>query len=187
MTILLIGLWSKNIFVHQMRFPESTVQKIGSRGFTLIEIILVLVILGVIAGLTVPRIGQNFIELQLKRTANDLSYLMRYAQSRAITKNRMVRLEFDDNFSKVWLTQSTEEASPEEDNKSFERITGRLGRTLTVPDKIYLEAETVPVQFYPDGSMDRVRLYVCHEKDCLTVSTQEQRGAVRVFDYKLAS
>ncbi len=154
-------------------------------GLTFIEVILVLVIIAVVAGMAAPRFAQNFVELQVGRTANDIAYLMRYAQSRAITKNRTVRLEFEPGLSRYWLTQSMEENFSKEESKDFERISGRMGRVEKVPDKVRVEARSLPIQFYPDGSTDRMRVYVCHKENCLTISTQEQRGAVHVFDYKL--
>lgn len=150
------------------------------RGFTLVELLLVLLIVAIAAGLTVPNFSKTYARIQLKKTAEDLAYLMRYAQSRAVVKNRPVRLTFDEEFSRYWLTEATAE-----DNEEFARISGRWGKTYPVSEKIEVFSDKLFVTFYPDGHMDRQLIYVTREERTLTISTREQRGYVRVFDEKV--
>ncbi len=69
------------------------------RGFTLVEILLVVVIMAVIAVLAVPNFSRTYAGIELHKTADDLAYRMRYVQSYAITKNTRARLEFDPSFT----------------------------------------------------------------------------------------
>ncbi|MBU4333896.1 MAG: prepilin-type N-terminal cleavage/methylation domain-containing protein, partial [Candidatus Omnitrophica bacterium] len=45
--------------------------------FTLIEIILVVLLLSVIAGLTIPNFRNSFRKVKLQNSANNIAYLMR--------------------------------------------------------------------------------------------------------------
>ena len=153
-------------------------------GFTLIEIILVLLLFSIIAAITIPNFSQTYKTLTLKKTADDLAYLMRYAQSRAVTKNRQMVLQFDGEFSKYWLAQSTAQEESQGE-KQFERIATQMGRTFFLSDGLKIESEAQAVYFYTDGTMDKERIFVCREQRCFTISTQEQRGEVLVADSKV--
>ena len=72
------------------------------RGFTLVEILLVVMLIGLAAGLAVPNFSGSFSSLQLRETAENLGYLMRYAQSRAIIRRQPCRLEFNIDNTKPW-------------------------------------------------------------------------------------
>ena len=145
------------------------------QAFTLIELILVVLLLAIIAGLTIPNFVKTYSHFQLAKTADDLSYLMRYAQSRAISKNRVVQLVFSTEFSQYWLEQGDDKGV------GFERFRSRLGRTFPVPHEIDIKVENQTLKFYSDGSIEKERINVCQEQKCVIVSTQEQRGYIRVF------
>ena len=150
--------------------------------FTLIEIILVVIVLSIIAGFAVPNFSKTYAYIQLQRSAQDLAYLMRYAQSRAVTKNTTVRLQFDEDFSAYWLAEKIKDEE-EAEEEEFKRISSRLGKTVKIPSglKIEMEEEVDSLNFYPDGSIDKKAINVCNEKSCFVVSTEEKRGDVQVF------
>lgn len=153
-------------------------------GFTLVELLLVVVLLAVIAGLSIPRFSQTYKKMQLKQSAENLAYVMRYAQSRSITGNQFVRLLFSSERDRYWIEE-------QEENENFEleykRINGRMGQSYAVPDNFNIDFNGDAIEFNPDGSIEKKFLYICvNENDqCYTVSTAEQRGMVHVFDFKL--
>ena len=96
------------------------------------------------------------------------------------------RLEFDPAYKHYWFSEmAIEDDGEENEEKEFKRIAGRWGRTFDVPDEVRVETAQPAIQFFPDGKIDKARIYVCEKADCWTVSTQEQRGYVDVFDYRL--
>ena len=170
------------------------IKKMGSRtgGFTLIEILLVVVIMAVITVLTIPNFSRTYAGIELRTAADDLAYRMRYAQSYAVTKNTRARLEFDPLFTQYWLTRTTgsllpagrrEQSGDDTAPDAFERLTGRLGQSVSLPRDVRLSFEDGdPVLFfYPDGTIDKRRISLCRGDDCVFVSTQKQRGQVHVF------
>ena len=161
--------------------PWSSIVGLKESSFTLLEIILVVLIVAVIAGLTVPNFSKTYADIELKKGAEDLAYLMRYAQSRGVMKNIKTRLEFNPEFSEYWITEAVKDDEGEQE-KEFKRIPGRLGRRFNVPLGIKIELEDEFIYFYPDGSMDKEYIHVCNEKRCLVVSTKEKRGDVLVLE-----
>ncbi len=153
-------------------------------GFTLIEIILVMAILVVIAGLTLPSFRSTYNILQLKEESQDMAFLMRYAQSRSITKNVIVRLVLNDDLTQYWLEDENKGAENSAEG-SFQRFSGRLGRDFEIKKGIIIEITANTVEFYPDGTIDKRRIFLCDALNkCFTVSTEEQRGHVIVLDGK---
>ncbi|MCA9402158.1 MAG: GspH/FimT family pseudopilin [Candidatus Omnitrophica bacterium] len=154
------------------------------RAFTLVEIILVLLILTVIAGLSAPSLSKSLTKHQFDKTADQLINLMRYAQSRAITRSRPVRLEFNSGLTEFWLTEVRSTDPAVEESNEFERLPGRMGVARRVPAElaVRIDAHISGLTFYPDGRMDKAELAVCKEKRCKIISTRIQRGFIRSFD-----
>lgn len=151
----------------------------------MIEIILFVLILAIITGIAIPNFSSTYQGLQLKTATDELSYVMRYAQSRAVTTQTPVFLEFNDTRDQYWLSGFEEEESGEMSNIR-ERLPGRRGAVKSIPDVVTLELTggdgDDALQFMPDGRIEHARVILCQERRCLTVSTQEQRGYVRIYD-----
>ena len=65
------------------------------RGFTLLEIVAVLVLLGVAATLVLPSFTRGLRGIQLEAAARDLVTRMKQARSRAITRQKVFRIILD--------------------------------------------------------------------------------------------
>ena len=169
-------------YIEKGAVPWSSSTKIG---FTLIEIILVLLLLAIVSGLTVPNFSKTYQRLELKKAANDIAYLMRYAQSRAIAKGHQIRFEFAEDFTGYELKEQS--SDKKQADEEFKNISGRLGNHFQVPQILHVSSEDTVINFFPDGTIDKQRISVCSVKEekCFTISTQEQRGRVLVFHEKL--
>jgi len=157
--------------------------RFGSKSFTIIEVVLVILVVAIIAGLAVPRFSRTYADLALKTTAEEIAQLMRYAQSRAIIKGKEVRLETDAGLSVYYLTEQADDQKQEGGEDTFVRFEGRFGRVFGIPSLMEVKRDKDYVSFYPDGSIDKQYLNVCNEKRCFTISTKEQRGHVRVIQH----
>ncbi len=65
-----------------------------SPGFTLFELLIVLVIIGVMAAMVVPRTGSNFDGVKLKADVKKVAAILRYARSLAVSENRRIKAVF---------------------------------------------------------------------------------------------
>ena len=155
------------------------------KGFTLIEILLVIVLLMIVTAMAIPSFTQSFAQLQLRDATNDIAYLMRYAQSRAIYTHRPLQLRFDELFTHYWLEQAVSpdnEELEEEIPANYQPVSGRLGRVSRVPEGLTLNTANPSITFAPDGRIDKTQIHVCRTNQCLIISTQNQSGAVVVAE-----
>ena len=86
-------------------------------GFTLIELMVVLTILVLLAGLVAPSFVRQYHEAKLRSTARDLVALMQYARSQAVVEGTTYRLNIDRDGGRVWVTYyetGSEDTSDEE-------------------------------------------------------------------------
>jgi Tfp pilus assembly protein FimT len=142
----------------------------------MIEMLLVIVILAVIAGLSVPSFKKSFSGMELKNQAQELVYLMRYAQSHAVTKGVRVRLNIDLGSKKYFLTEAQEEKTPPD----FKPIVGQMGHVYQLSQSLDFEANDHELDFFPDGTIEKKQMRLCLEKECFVISTQEQRANIRM-------
>ena len=60
----------------------------GEKGFTLIEVIIVVVIMGAAIGLAAPRIGKSLEKMKLKSAVRKFSAVLRYTRQMAISRKK---------------------------------------------------------------------------------------------------
>lgn len=103
------------------RFPLPVSRKIfrNSKGYTLIELIVVIILLGLMFGLTVPRFRQAILSDSLDATALRLIGLVQDLRERAISEQVSYVLHIDIRARKIWAFAST--ATEEEQETARER------------------------------------------------------------------
>jgi MSHA pilin protein MshC len=127
--------------------PGRSSGRMGSRGFTLIELIMVIVILGVLAVYAAPRIF-NSNDFYARGFHDETLSLLRYAQKVAIAQRRTVCVTFTSTSATLTMA-----ASPSTfDCATATALTGPNGSpTITARSGVTYNTTTPPVSFNFDG------------------------------------
>jgi prepilin-type N-terminal cleavage/methylation domain-containing protein len=122
------------------------------RGFTLLELILVMVILSTVLAMAGPSLSGFFGSRQTHDTAAQILVLTQYARSQAISEGIVYRLNFDTTERAYWLT--AQQAG------TFEELETGLGQKFTLPKDMVMELEDVEredmevfIEFTPQGTV----------------------------------
>jgi len=117
------------------------------RGFTLLEIILVLVFIGLIAGLTTPFVMSTLERIKHQSETRKINSALRYARSEAITRKTAVTFNADIDSNKYWIgdkeTKTSSVTKSLDPEFSMSHITGN--------DET-IDSGTFAITFYPRGN-----------------------------------
>lgn len=127
-----------------------------SKGFTLIELVLVIILISVITALSAPLFSRTFSDLVIRNTALDMAKMINYAQEMAIIEKSNYKLNIDSEKAKYWITRY----KPAEEGFLYERIKGRYGKMFFLPRGLALTCDKSGALFYPDGRSDKVEIKV---------------------------
>lgn len=114
-------------------------------GFTMIELLLVILIVGTMAGLSAPKLRGSYERMRLTESANSLRSAIRMARETSITEGIPHRVALDLVDRAYWVEkQST-------DGSRYDRLQSRWGRGRGLPDGIHVASAPEAIEFGPDG------------------------------------
>jgi len=109
-----------------------TERRAGARGFTLIELILVMMLICTVLGMAAPSL-RGFFQSHLARdAAGQIVALAQYARTQAAAEGRTYRLNFDTQAGQFWLTA--------QDGATFSALGTEFGRTFELPEGVTFES-----------------------------------------------
>ena len=171
------------------------------RAFTLVEVLLVVVLIALVAGVGAGLFVGRYDRRLLEKTANHLVLAARYARMVALERQTPCKLNIDRNARRVYLTilqvdrqtgQATEAQLPGHCFKPFELTNkielGQLRVTPTqtgsdrfedLPDDDQPRTENVIV-FYPNGTADAALLPIADSKRSYTLIVSAATGKARL-------
>lgn len=112
-------------------------------GFTLIEILLVVVIIAIVITVTTPQFRKTLTTIQLANTTQDIAQFMRYLRVKACTEKKMYQLKFDLAGAR-YFSQNESRA---------------------IPSGVNIALTLNPISFYPDGSIDKASVFLFKGKE----------------------
>jgi prepilin-type N-terminal cleavage/methylation domain-containing protein len=145
------------------------------RGFTLLELLLVIIIITLVLALAYPSLSRGSAALHLRATGRDILNTFRYAREKAITEQCGMRVTVDREKQQLTLTDDF----------------GEGDRTYSLPKDVRIEhialtgnettENSMTVRFLPNGSCDSGELLLKAEKGSwLKVITDPITGGARI-------
>lgn len=129
------------------------------KGFSLVELLVVLVIISLAMVWVLPRFSGAYNRLQLKSTTRKMAATFRRAQGYAMVKKQAVRLLFDVDQGAIEITSPPSEKNSGENSKgaagtALRKFQVPAGMTLTLDIETQWDTDLNPpaLWFYPDGS-----------------------------------
>jgi len=139
--------------------PSGLFPSNAENGFTLIELILVLVIISIAFAIVAPAVGNRFGSSDPKRTAAQLRTTLELLRLRALTDGIEQRLVIDPEDNQYWqeagrqAANSARDDSGEESNHEDELITSSDEDIQFSATSLWVREEgEVEFRFYPDGT-----------------------------------
>jgi len=124
----------------------------GIRGFTLLELILVMVILSTVLAMAAPSLSGFFASRQINDAAAQILALTQLARSQAISEGIIYRLNFDTQRHTYWLSAQRTGA--------FEKLKTEVGQVFELPKDMVMELEGLQkkdgdtfLAFTPNGTV----------------------------------
>jgi general secretion pathway protein H len=153
-----------------------------SAGFTLLEIALVLLIIGIVLALAIPRL-RSISGAELRGQARRLTNTFRYLRSEAILTGRIYQLRYDLTRERYWVTIATDAG----DLSQAVADTGLLGRAVSLPSPVGISdivvGGTQKIQqglamtnFYPDGYIDPTVIHIDDGREAFTLYVNALTG-----------
>ncbi|MET0009899.1 MAG: GspH/FimT family pseudopilin [Candidatus Thiodiazotropha sp. 6PLUC4] len=141
------------------------------RGFTLIEMLLVLVLMGMLFSLTPPLLHKAFPAIKLKAATRDLAQEIRYVQQTAIITGRESRMSFDI------------------ENSRYQSDLVNQGEVRHLPDgisfasqKVADRQQTLVLRFYPDGSSSGGLIRLGNEAQAFVIAVDWLTSRVQIIN-----
>jgi type II secretory pathway pseudopilin PulG len=114
--------------------------------FTLLELILVMLILSITAGMVVPSVLAFAVNRTMENAVQQVLTLASYAQTQSVADARTYRLNYDPSAGEVWLTAAASDGT-------FQPLTSEFGKHVLLDRGIKMTV-TVTVQPMVQLNMD---------------------------------
>jgi prepilin-type N-terminal cleavage/methylation domain-containing protein len=145
-------------------------------GFTLLELIIVLVVITLIMAVAYPSLSRSSSSIRLRSTGRDIMNTFRYAKEKAITEQIGMKVAVDREKQKLILTNDLGDGALTYQlptDVRIERIA--LGGTEIVQDTGMI------VRFLPNGSCDSAEVILQNDRGTwLRVLTDSMTGGARM-------
>lgn len=158
----------------------------SKQALTFIELFVVIIIIGILIGVSIPHLKKTFDNFELENFAKDIYYLTHYLQTSAISQGKIFCLNINQDEGIFCATYKENDEA--ESNSEPKKIEGRFGRDYRPPEgaSIFTEPLTEPLEvtticFYPDGSKDKIMITLKnrHEKE-ITLSIKGAAGEIQI-------
>jgi len=105
----------------------------GKRGFTIVEVIVVIIMIGVLATMIAPRLAAGGRAAGLRLAGRQLQATAQYARDYAVSRRRVCRLVLDRDGDRYMLVA---QSGPQHDPGAFEEVKTVVGRSCQLGKQV---------------------------------------------------
>jgi len=128
---------------------------VKNKGFSLIELIVVLVLISISLSLVAPSLSRFSKNIELKATVKKISAILRYCRSEAINRGKVYQVFFDSELREIRVQSvaSSEEKGKEDKNfpKTYPVPIGVKMKEVNTEMPQY-PSDLPTIEFYPNGA-----------------------------------
>lgn len=151
-------------------------RRLSSKGFTLIELILLTIIITTLVAISTPRFRNTFTSLKLKETSYNLAKLINFVQERAIVEGVPYKLVLDTNEGRYYFMKFDDT----KEKGGYVRLEDKFGKIFTLPKGTTLRANKSEVYFYPDGRSQNVTITLSNKDKHIKMKVKGRLGYVEI-------
>jgi prepilin-type N-terminal cleavage/methylation domain-containing protein len=164
-----------------------------SAGFTLLEIMVVIIIIGTIMAIAIPRLNDMF-EVNLKSTIRKLAGAIQFCFNESVIKQTPLRLNFDLATGEYWLSYLSVNGQTGEfvdmPNEMLDRQqlpSGVFIKDLITPHSQEKRTEGVDfISFFPTGFAEKAVLHLASRDGRVwTLVVKSMTGRLTVYDREI--
>jgi prepilin-type N-terminal cleavage/methylation domain-containing protein len=160
--------------------------KRSGQGFTLIELMVVMMLISIVLAIAIPRFGGGAFQDPVKKLSRWMIVTVRALRSAAIQQQKTQGLVIDLSNRRMWMVN---EAMDEEAVQA-----SASDKALSIPDAIrhmdvqfpqqeIISSGTAEVRFYPAGYSDQVLIHIeTDDEEKLTFLVEPLLPKVKIFD-----
>jgi prepilin-type N-terminal cleavage/methylation domain-containing protein len=148
--------------------------KMTDRGFTLIEIAVVVMLIGIMLVFTAPRLPDDVLTDPIKKTSRWMILTVQNLKDQAVRERKTYRLHIEIDKERFWIT---DESMSEEEQQTAESGGFNLPDDIEVMDVEYPDMEKslsgqATVSFYKQGYSDRAMIHIATDEGRLTYQVE---------------
>lgn len=140
-------------------------------GFTLIEIMVVLVIAVLMLTLVPPMFSKTANATELKSAAREIAAALRYARGQAVLRHNESVLTLDTAQHRYRVTGQ----------KGFRNLSKKIQLSMTTSRSERLGKSTSSIRFYPDGSATGGQIKLANPKQKFTIDVNWLTGRIAIY------
>ncbi|MCX6923450.1 MAG: prepilin-type N-terminal cleavage/methylation domain-containing protein [Verrucomicrobia bacterium] len=168
-----------------------------SRGFTLIEVMIVVAIMGIVMAMSVPLVWKVWRKVPMRAAIKGIVEVCSNARARAIMQGKITEVVFHPRENSLGLSGAS--SSPRAGNEPGKQTpfgdsdAPRSGLSTKLSGQVIIEtldvnmsgvefndAEEVKIRFYPNGISDEMRMILFDGKDRIGIELEITTGLVNV-------
>jgi general secretion pathway protein H len=142
-----------------------------AKGFTLFEVMIVLVLMALIAAVSAPLLSKGLGRAEAKGSAQDVAAALRRARSEAVVRN-----------AEVVLTVDVNQRSLRIDGVETRSLPAKLQIELFTAQTEQISADSGNIRFFPDGSSTGGEIVLADGRSKFHVQVDWLTGRVSVID-----